>query len=50
MENVFWVTCPKCGKEFMVDYELRHNTEYRLICPFCRLEFFDSESPKIVDP
>ena len=50
MEKIFWVRCPKCKDDFCVDYQLRHNTQYKLICPYCKLEFFDSESPEIVEP
>jgi hypothetical protein len=47
-ENIFWVTCPKCGRRFYCDKELRHNT-VRLLCPFCQNRFLDSESPEIFE-
>ena len=50
MEKVFWVRCPKCGDKFCVDFSLRRNTQYKLDCPFCRVQFFDTESPEILDP
>ena len=50
MEKIFWVKCPKCSERFCVDYELRHSTKYKLICPFCQEQFFDAESPEIEEP
>jgi DNA-directed RNA polymerase subunit RPC12/RpoP len=47
-ENIFWVTCPKCGRRFYCDKELRHNT-VPLLCPFCQNRFLDSESPEIFE-
>jgi hypothetical protein len=47
MERIFWVKCPKCEKRFYCDYELRHSKKFKLICPFCSDQFFDSESPEI---
>lgn len=46
MERIFWVKCPQCEDRFYCDYELRHS-KYKLICPFCGEQFFDSESPEI---
>lgn len=48
MERIFWVECPKCSGKFYCDYELRH-TDYKLICPYCQVDFLDKESPWIDD-
>ena len=41
MANVFWLTCPKCGKKFYAEISmLKIRTNYH--CPFCDL-YFDRE-------
>lgn len=49
MPRIFTIECPKCKKEFDVDYqELRH-TNIELHCPYCDNWFKPSESKKIDD-
>lgn len=41
MANVFWLTCPKCGKRFYAEITmLEIDTKFH--CPFCDL-YFDRE-------
>ena len=46
--SLFWVTCPECGREFVVDASLRHAGR-KLICPFCRATFLPDEAAAIDD-
>lgn len=48
MQRVFWVTCPDCRHDYMVDYGLRH-TDVPLECPMCRSKFAVSEAAAIDD-
>ncbi|HXF75527.1 MAG TPA: hypothetical protein VNN13_05505 [Methylomirabilota bacterium] len=49
MTKIFWVTCPRCKGEFYCHWqELRHK-KVKLLCPYCGHQFFDDESPKIVE-
>ena len=49
MAGIFWVTCPECRGEFYCHaQELRHKG-IKLLCPYCRHQFLDEESPKIVE-
>lgn len=43
MARIFWATCPKCHKPFVVSWELRHAGR-KLICPFCRQRFLPDEA------
>ena len=47
-DNIFWVKCPRCGRRFYCDRELR-NSDIKLWCPFCRNKFLEKESPEIFD-
>ena len=38
MNRIFWATCPKCGGNFVVAWELRHSKS-RLVCPHCQWRF-----------
>jgi DNA-directed RNA polymerase subunit RPC12/RpoP len=44
--RLWWSTCPKCKKAFVVAWELRH-AKYKLICPFCDHRYLPEESAKI---
>jgi hypothetical protein len=46
MNRVFWATCPKCLKPFVVSWELRH-AGVQLICPFCVARFLPDEAPRL---
>jgi hypothetical protein len=44
--RVFWSTCPKCLKAFVVEWELRH-AGVKLICPFCGNRHLPDESAEL---
>jgi len=44
--RLWWSTCPKCKKEFVVAWELRH-AQYKLICPFCDHRYLPEQSARI---
>jgi Zn-finger nucleic acid-binding protein len=47
MVRLFMVTCPRCRGRFICHWgDLRHKP-WKLLCPFCNLEFDQSESPQI---
>ena len=46
--KLFWSTCPKCVKAFVVGWELRH-AGVKLICPFCNHRYLPDESKAIDD-
>lgn len=46
--RLFWSTCPRCMKPFVVDWALRH-AGLKLICPFCGNRYLPDESAKIDD-
>ena len=46
MKRVFWASCPKCLKAFVVDWELRHAGR-QLICPFCGNRFLPDEAAEL---
>jgi uncharacterized protein YbaR (Trm112 family) len=46
--SLFWVTCPVCSREFVVDSSLRH-AGLQLICPFCRHRFLPDEAAELDD-
>jgi hypothetical protein len=43
MNRVFWATCRKCRKAFVVSWELRH-AGVQLVCPFCANRFLPDEA------
>jgi hypothetical protein len=43
VNRVFWATCPKCLKAFVVSWELRHASVH-LVCPFCTNRFLPDEA------
>ena len=47
MKKIFMSTCPKCNKQFIVSWELRHHPTLKLICPFCSHRYRTEESAKI---
>jgi len=46
MKRVFWASCPKCLKAFVVDWELRHAGR-QLVCPFCGNRFLPDEAAEL---
>ncbi len=44
--RLFWSTCPKCLKAFVVAWELRH-AKHQLICPYCGHRYLPDESAAI---
>ena len=44
--RLWWSTCPKCKKDFVVAWELRH-AKYKLICPYCDHRYLPEQSAKI---
>ena len=46
--RLFWSTCPKCIKPFVVEWALRHAGR-QLICPYCRHRYLPDESAEIDD-
>lgn len=44
--KLFWSTCPKCLKAFVVGWELRY-AKVKLICPFCNHRYLPDESASI---
>lgn len=44
--KVFWSTCPKCLKKFIVEWELRF-AGVKLICPFCGNRHLPEQSAKL---
>jgi hypothetical protein len=47
MARLFNVVCPECKRKFQCHYgDLRHKN-IKLICPYCRVEFDQEESPRI---
>ena len=48
MVGIFWVTCPKCGVEFMAQTADFRGTGNKMMCPFCGHWFTDDEAAKIV--
>ncbi len=44
--RVFWSTCPKCIKAFIVEWELRFGG-HKLICPFCDNRYLPDESAEL---
>ena len=48
MDRLFWIGCPRCGKRFICDYELRQ-ARVDLECPFCQSAFRVDEGQDIDD-
>ena len=46
--RLFWSTCPKCIKAFVVEWALRHAGR-QLICPYCSHRYLPDESAAIDD-
>ncbi|MFB3738607.1 MAG: hypothetical protein ACE14W_06545 [Candidatus Velamenicoccus archaeovorus] len=46
MNRIFWVTCPRCGRSFSVDYGIRF-LDVRLECPYCREAFAVAQAASI---
>ena len=46
MPRVFAVTCPECGRGFVVAWELRH-AGVPLRCSGCRTEFLPEEAASL---
>jgi len=46
--RLWWSTCPKCHKAFVVAWELRY-AKYKLICPYCDHRYLPEQSEKIDD-
>jgi DNA-directed RNA polymerase subunit RPC12/RpoP len=44
--KLFWSTCAKCKKAFVVAWELRH-AGHKLICPFCGNKYLPKDSLEI---
>ncbi len=47
MAQIFYVTCPACGKRFPCHPEL-WEVDYDLLCPFCQATFRQAESPLVI--
>jgi len=46
--RLFWSTCPKCMKAFVVEWALRHKG-LKLICPYCGNRYLPDDSAAIDD-
>jgi DNA-directed RNA polymerase subunit RPC12/RpoP len=46
--KLFWSTCPKCERAFVVAWELRFDA-HELWCPYCAHRYLASKSLRIDD-